>query len=82
MRSPIPNVGSIDPDGMKKVWTTKARSSTATITATITTMMPSRSQRDGLSLWASLVWSGGCAGGVAPVSGPPAAGSSTTSAGS
>ena len=35
----------MEPEGMKKVWTTNVRSSTATRTATTTTMMPSRIQR-------------------------------------
>ena len=35
----------MEPDGMKKVWTTNVRSRTAKTTATTTTMTASRSQR-------------------------------------
>src|ERR1700691_4098670 len=58
MRSPICKVGSIEPEGMKTVWTTKARSRTATRRAITTTTSASLIHRAG---WGS---SGGGAGEV------------------
>ena len=78
----MPSVGSIDPDGMKKVWTTKARSSTATSTATTTTMIPSRTNARTLALGFLGLVGRLSRRRVAPASGPPSVGSSTTSAGS
>src|SRR5580698_8043684 len=76
MRSPICSVGSIDPEGMKKVWTTKARRRTATRTAITTTTTASLIQRAG---WGSPV---GGPGGLSTARGSSGGGSSTASTGS
>src|ERR1700722_4446082 len=76
MRSPICSVGSIDPDGMKKVCTTKARSRTATRTAITTTMTASLIHRVG---WG---FAGGASGAFGTPGGPPTGGSSTATTGS
>src|SRR6202453_2305666 len=76
MWSPICNVGSIEPEGMKNVWTTNARRSTATRTAITTTMTASLIQRVG---WGS---SGGGSAGFWTSGGSTEGGSSTASTGS
>src|ERR1700677_4418680 len=76
MRSPICRVGSIEPDGMKNVWTTKARRRTATRTAITTTITASLIHRPGCGS------SDGGSGGLATPGGSTEGGSSTASAGS